>query len=165
MDHQQANGYGRGIRDSVLLETITGWRTHYITIIQQNIEAGISIALWLSYAGGNWWSLAIWKLDPQILRYDNPTKPLIQWQCGGNAYVCFYGTYLSCHKKMLTLPRDIWFVLTPFIGQHTIAQGRAARGGAPCSTSCVEWSDRSPCRTVTIRRTLTREGPRRGKRA
>jgi len=53
---------------------------------------------------------------------------------------------------MLTLPRDIWFVLTPFTGQHTIALGRAARGGAPCSTSCVEWSDRSegPVRPVAV---------------
>ena len=35
----------------------------------------------------------------------------------------------------------------------------------PDKPQCLDQSDRSPCRTATIRRTLTREGPRRGKRA
>ena len=34
-------------------------------------------------------------------------------------------------------------LLTPFTGQRAIALGRATRGGAPYSTSCVERSDRS----------------------
>ena len=48
--------------------------------------------------------------------------------------------------------RSRQFVLTPFTGQHKIALGRAARGGAPCSTSCVERSDRSegPVRPVAV---------------
>ena len=43
-------------------------------------------------------------------------------------------------------------MLTPFTGQHMIALGRAARGGVPCSTSCVERSDRSdgPVRPVAV---------------
>ena len=43
-------------------------------------------------------------------------------------------------------------LLTTFTGQHTIALGRAARGEAPCSTSCVERSDRSggPVRPVAV---------------
>ena len=48
-------------------------------------------------------------------------------------------------------------LLTPFTSQHTIALGRAARGGAPCSTSCVERSDWSPCRTVSDDRSLGRD--------
>jgi len=38
---------------------------------------------------------------------------------------------------------DTYILLTLFTGPHTIVLGRAMRGGAPCITSCVEWSDRS----------------------
>ena len=43
-------------------------------------------------------------------------------------------------------------MLTPFTGQHTIALGRATQGGAPCSTSRVERSDRSegPVKPVAV---------------
>ena len=39
-----------------------------------------------------------------------------------------------------------------FSGQHTNALDRAVRGGAPCSASCVERSDRSegPVRPVAV---------------
>jgi len=35
-------------------------------------------------------------------------------------------------------------MLTPFTDQYTNALGRGARGGARCSSSCIERSDRSP---------------------
>ena len=43
-------------------------------------------------------------------------------------------------------------MLTPFSSQHMNVLDRAARGGAPCSASCVERSDRSkgPVRPVVV---------------
>ena len=77
-------------------------------------------------------------------------------------------TMINMHRPYFVPQRSRQNMLTPFTGQHTIALGCATRGGAPCSTSCVERSDRSdrsPCTTATIRRTLAQEGPSRGKRA
>ena len=43
-------------------------------------------------------------------------------------------------------------MLTPFSSQHMNVLDRTVRGGAPCSASCVERSDRSegPVRPVVV---------------
>ena len=54
---------------------------------------------------------------------------------------------LECETRNLIRP-----AVDAFSGQHTNALDRAVRGGAPCSASCVERSDRSegPVRPVAV---------------
>ena len=110
-------------------------------IREENSSVGLSDpAITLFYPNPCWSTFIPSRYTPNAMVLHGPTGRRRQIIHRPPPYVPLFREHHVIGRSP-AVPSQICCLLTSFMGQHMITLGRATRGGAPCSTSCVERSD------------------------